>query len=113
MIYQVLQAYVRPQLSARVVQALIDAGCTDLFFTETRRVVSGVGTPNVEYSVLAGQKVEAMVRIEVAGTETQLTHWTQVIKSAGSTQRHGDGTATIWGVLDHFHLSVGPEGAGT
>ena len=112
MSYQVIQAYVRPQLAARVIQALLDAGCDDLFIDETRRVVAGLQAEDFEYSVQIGQKVEPMTRLEVIGTADEVTRWAQVIRESGSSHRHGDGVVTIAAASEHFHLSGWAPGSG-
>lgn len=112
MTYQVLQAGIRPALAARVIQALLDAGCDDLFIDETRRVVAGLQAEDIEYSVQIGQKVEPMTRLEVIGTADEVTRWVQVIREAGSSRRHGDGVVTISVATEHFHLSGWPLGSG-
>lgn len=112
MTYQVIQAYVRPQLAARVIQALLDAGCDDLYVGEARRVVAGLQTPDIDYSVQLGQKVEAMMRLEVIGSADEVDHWVQVIREAGSSRRHGDGVVTVSVAVEHFHLSGSPHGSG-
>lgn len=109
MSYQVLQAYVRPQLVARIIRALLDAGCNDLFLGETRRVVEGLEASDAEYSVQAGQKVELMLRLEVIGTQDEVRRWAGKVREAASTGRHGDGVVTILEAAEHFHLS-GPPG---
>lgn len=113
MSYQVIQAYIRPALAARVVQALLDAGCDDLFIDETRRVVTGLQAEEIEYSVQIGQKVEPMTRLEVIGTADEVTRSAQVIREAGSSRRHGDGVVTISVATEHFHLSGWPHGSGS
>ncbi len=112
MSYQVLQAYVRPQLVARIIRALIDAGCDDLFLGETRRVVAGLEASDAEYSVQAGQKVELLLRLEVIGTVDEVRRWAGKVRDAASTGRHGDGVVTIVEAAEHFHLS-GPSGQST
>ena len=115
MTYQLLHAYVRPQLAARVVQALLDAGCDDLYVGESRRVVARLPDQDFEYSVAISQKVEPMTRLELLGTDREVERWTRVIRESGSTRRHGDGVVTLVAAAEHFHLS-GPshdsEGAG-
>lgn len=110
MTHQVIRAYVRPQLAARVIQALIDAGCNDLFLSESRRVVAGLAGPDVDYSVQMGQKVEPMIRLEMTGNVDDVERWTRVIRESGSSRRHGDGVVTVVGAVEHFHLSVVPPG---
>jgi nitrogen regulatory protein PII len=106
--YQLLHAYVRPQLAARVVQALLDAGCDDLYVGESRRVVARPPNQDFEYSVAISQKVEPMTRLELLGTDREVERWTGVIRQSASTRRHGDGVVTLVAAVDHFHLS-GPE----
>jgi nitrogen regulatory protein PII len=110
--YLVIQAYVRPQLAARVIQALLDAGCDDLFLGEARRVVGGLQGPEFEYSVQLGQKVEVMTRLEVIGSAEEVKKWTSIIRDAGSSRRHGDGVVTVSEAVEHFHLSSSPHDAG-
>lgn len=105
---QVMRAIVRPQLAARVVQALIDAGCGDLWVEECRRVVSGLHEEDVEYSVQIGQKVEPMVRLEAVGRPVEVQRWAGIIGQTGTTHRHGDGVVTVVAVARHFHLSGSP-----
>lgn len=112
MSYQVIQAYIRPVLAARVVQALLDAGCDDLFIDETRRVVAGLHAEDIEYSVQIAQKVEPMTRLEVIGTAVEVSRWVQVIRGAGSSRRHGDGVVTVSSATEHFHLSGSAHGSG-
>ncbi len=112
MTYQIIQAYVRPQLAARVVQALLDAGCDSLFIDETRRVVTGLQAEDIEYSVQIGQKVEPMTRLELIGTTAEVSQWVQVIRETGSSRRHGDGVVTVFEAGEHFHLSGSAHGAG-
>jgi nitrogen regulatory protein PII len=90
---------------ARIIRALIDAGCDDLFLGETRRVVAGLEASDAEYSVQAGQKVELMLRLEVVGTADEVRRWAHKIRDAASTGRHGDGVVTIAPATEHFHLS--------
>lgn len=110
MSYQILQAYVRPQLVARIIRALIDAGCKDLFVGETRRVVAGLDESDAEYSVQVSQKVELMNRIEAMGTPDEAQRWSAIVRQAGATGRHGDGVVMIAAAAEVFHLS-GPPGA--
>ncbi len=112
MTYQVIQSYIRPALAPRVVQALLDAGCDDLFIDETRRVVAGLPAEDVEYSVQIAQKVEPMIRLEVIGAAAEVSRWVQVIREAGSSRRHGDGVVTVSVVTEHFHLSGWAHGSG-
>ncbi len=110
MSYQILQAYVRPQLVARIIRALVDAGCRDLFLTDARRVVAGLDESDAEYSVQVSQKVELMNRIEAMGTPEEVQRWSAIVRHAGATGRHGDGVVIIAAAAEGFHLS-GPPGA--
>lgn len=112
MSYQILQAYVRPLLVARIIRALIDAGCDDLFLGETRRVVAGLDLSDAEYSVQVGQKVEQMLRLEVIGTADEVRRWARLVREVASTGRHGDGVVTIADAIEHFHLSTPGEHGG-
>lgn len=105
---QVLQAYVRPQLAARVVQALMDAGCGDIILAECRRVVSNMQASDLEYSVQIGQKVESMMRVEAIGPAGAVGQWVRIIQESGTTHRHGDGMVTVMAVARHVHLSGAP-----
>lgn len=109
MSYQILQAYVRPQLVARIIRALVDAGCRDLFLSEARRVVAGLEELDAEYSVQVGQKVELMNRLEAMGSAEEIRQWTGIVRQAGWTGRHGDGVVIVAAVAESFHLS-GPPG---
>lgn len=102
---QILQAYVRPQLAARIIRALVDAGCHDLFLTEARRVVAGLDESDAEYSVHIGQKIEVMSRIDAMGTIEEVQHWSAIVRQAGWTGRHGDGVVVIATAAEAFHLS--------
>lgn len=108
MSHRVLHAYVRPQLAARIIRALLDAGCRDLFLTEARRVVAGLDEADAEYSVQIGQKVEVMSRIEVMGSVEAVREWAGIIRKAGWTGRHGDGVVFITEAMEAFHLSGSP-----
>lgn len=112
MTYQVIQAYVRPQLAARVIQALLDAGCDDLFIAEAKRVAAGLHAEDLEYSVQISQRIETMTRLEVIGTLGEVAQWVQVIREAGSSRRPGDGVVTVSVAVEHFHLSGSPHGSG-
>lgn len=112
MTYQLLHAYVRPQLAARVVQALLDAGCDDLYVGESRRVVARLPDQDFEYSVAISQKVEPMTRLELLGTDREVERWTRVIRESATTRRHGDGVVTVVDAVDHFHLSGPPQDPG-
>ena len=112
MTYQVIQAYVRPQLAARVIQALLDAGCDDLFIGEAKRVAAGLHAEDLEYSVQISQRIETMTRLEVIGTVGEVAQWVQVIREAGSSRRPGDGVVTVFVAGEHFHLSGSPHGSG-
>ncbi len=107
-----LMAYVRPQLAARVVQALIDAGCGDLFFDERLRVVPDLPEGDVAYSVQVGQKVEPMMRLEASGRSDEVERWARVLRESATTGRHGDGVVTVVAVAQHFHLSGPPDRPG-
>lgn len=112
MSYQVIHAYVRPQLAARVIQALLDAGCDDLFLAEAKRVATGLHAEDLEYSVPVGQRVETMTWLEVIGTPAETAQWVEVIRRAGSSHRPGDGVVTVAPALEHFHLSGSSHGSG-
>lgn len=105
----VMQAYVRPQLAARVVQALIDAGCGDLCVEECRRVMPGLEEADGEYSVQIGQKVEPMIRLEAIGPAAAVERWARTIQESGTTHRHGDGAVTVIQAARHHHLSDRPD----
>ena len=111
MSYQILQAYVRPQLVARITRALLDAGCRDLFVTEAQRVVAGLEESDAEYSVQVGQKVEIMSRIEAMGSAEEVSRWSGIVRQAGRTGRHGDGVVLLAAVVESFHLSGPPDDA--
>lgn len=100
-----IMAYVRPHLASRVVQALLDAGCTDLFFDERGRVLPDVPKGDAAYSVQIGQKVEPMIRLEASGHTDEVEHWARVVRETGTTGRHGDGIVIVVAVAQHFHLS--------
>lgn len=108
MTHHCLRAYVRPQLAARVIQALIDSGCRDLFLDDASRVVVGRVSASAEYSVQIGQKVESMIRLEVTGTADEVHRWSGIVRAAGSTLHHGDGVVTVQSASEYFHLS-GPS----
>ena len=112
MTYRIIHAYVRPQVAARVVQALIDAGCDDLFLDESRRVAAGLQDPDVEYSVQISQRVEPMTRLEVIGPSDEVERWTRIIRESGSTRRHGDGVVAVVTAVEYFHLSGPTRGSG-
>ena len=111
MTYHCLRAYVRPQLAARVSQALIDSGCRDLFLDDASRVVAGRVSESAEYSVQIGQKVEPMIRLEVIGTADEVHRWLRIVRAAGSTLHHGDGVVTVSWASEFIHLSGPPTDA--
>lgn len=115
MSHQVLQAYVRPQLAARVIQSLIDAGCPDLLFEEGGRIAHGsleLPDGDAKYSVQVGQTVEPMIRLEAVGRREEVERWVRVIRESGTTHRHGDGIVMVLPLVEHFHLSGPPDSPG-
>ena len=107
MTYQILIASVRLPLVARVIQALIDAGCPDLFMHDASRVLTGLDRSSSAYSVRLGQGFEPMVRLEAVGRPAEIVRWTEAVHQAASTGRHGDGVLCVLNAVGYFHLSGG------
>ena len=110
MTHQILTASVRLPLAARVVQALLDVGCRDLFVHDASRILPGLGRGSYDYSVQIGQGFEPMVRLEAVGLPDEVLRWTEAIRATGSTGRHGDGLVSVVNAAAFLHLSE--SGAG-
>lgn len=106
MTFQILTAVVRSPLAARVIQALVDAGCRDLVVQDVRRVLAGLDRASYEFSVQMGQEFEPMVRLDAVGSPEDILRWSKAARAAGSTGRHGDGIVSIVDAAAFLHLST-------
>ena len=108
---KMITAYVRENMSSHVVAALAGAGATEFTVLEVRRIVSGLPGGAYEFSVELGERFEAMTRLEVVCRSENSDRLVEVIRTAASTGRHGDGVIFVGPVDAAVRISDGSRGS--
>ncbi|MEW5917246.1 MAG: P-II family nitrogen regulator [Gemmatimonadota bacterium] len=109
---RVVHAYIRRALAARVIGQLQEAGCRTLSILEVRGLTPDVAASGLDPSVEFAQSVEAMIKLEIVGSDEDVARWADVIARAAHTGKAGDGLVAVLPVHSAMPISSGKDTLG-
>jgi nitrogen regulatory protein P-II 1 len=105
-----IHAYVRRSLVARVIERLLDHGCTNFSVFDVHRLTPGLRREEYSYSLELSQAYEGVAKLEVVGLDDQIAQWADVIVEAASTGQVGDGMVFVLPVEEAIRISTKQRG---
>ena len=105
-----IHAYVRRSLVARVIERLLDHGCTNFSVFDVHSLTPGLRREEYSYSLELSQAYEGVAKLELVGRDHQVDHWVDVIVEAASTGQLGDGMVFVLPVEDAIRISTKQRG---
>ena len=107
---KLVMGYVRTEMITHVTEALAAAGCRDFSVVEARRVVAGLRGENYDFSLILGERFETMQKLEIVCLAELAPTYSEAIRAAAHTGRHGDGAIFILPVEEAIRVSDGVRG---
>ncbi len=107
---KLIVGYVRNEMITHVTEALAAAGCHDFSVVDARRVVAGLRGENYDFSVMLGERFETMQRLEIICLAELAPIYSEALRRAAHTGRHGDGAIFVLPVEDAIRISDGVRG---
>ena len=105
-----IHAYVRRSLVGRVIERLLDHGCTNFSVFDVHRVTPGLRREEYAYSLELSQAYEGVAKLEVVGPDLQVVQWADVIVEAASTGQPGDGMVFVLPIEEAIRISTKQRG---
>jgi nitrogen regulatory protein P-II 1 len=105
-----IHAYVRRSLVGRVIEQLLDHGCTTFSVFDVHRVTPGLRREEYSYSLELSQAYEDMAKLEIVGSDLDVAKWTDVVADAASTGQSGDGMVFVLPVDEAIRISTKQRG---
>lgn len=105
-----IHAHVRRSFVARVIEGLLDQGCTTFSVFDVHRVTPGLRREEYSYSLELSQPYEGMAKLEIVGSNLDVAKWTDVVAEAASTGQAGDGMVFVLPVEEAIRISTKERG---
>ena len=105
-----IKAYIRPALTHRVIEALKQAGVTNISIL----LVKGLGLledpQNEQYDAEFIEQSSDVMKLEIVSDDAKATRYLQIIKELAHTGNAGDGLIYVTDVQRTVKIRTGEEG---
>jgi nitrogen regulatory protein P-II 1 len=102
-----VKAYIRRHMIDRVIQALEQAGFTDMTLIDVKGITAGLKVEDSHYSLELAEKYMNVVKLEIACRDQDAERIVEIIKTSAHTGQKGDGLVFVTPVQEAFRIISG------
>lgn len=107
-----VKAYIRHNMTGRVIEALEQEGFSDMILIDMRRIATGLPGEEYHYSLELAEKYMNVVKLEIICKDERAEKAVEIIERAAHTGHRGDGLVFITPVEGVVRISTGQRGEG-
>ena len=102
-----VKAYIRHHMIGKVVEALEQAGYTDMTLIDVKGITAGLKGEDYHYSLELAEKYMNVVKLEIVCRDQDAERIAEIIKTSAHTGQKGDGLVFVTPVQKTFRIISG------
>lgn len=106
-----VKAYIRHQQVNQVIEALEQAGFTDMTLVDARGITAGLKPEDYHFSLELAEKYMNVVKLEIICQDQNAARIVELIKTTAHTGRKGDGLVIVTPVEHAVRIFTEGEGS--
>jgi nitrogen regulatory protein PII len=104
-----VNAYIRHSVVGRVIEALEQAGYTDMTLIDVKGLTTGLSQAEYHYSLEMAEKYMNVVKLEIVCQNHEAERIVEIIKANARTGKKGDGLVFVTPVEQAIRIYTGKE----